>query len=99
MRLSWSVATYDDLTPSAASSGCLGPVFWLGVTDAFKGLKTWTVFESRKLVLEVCDSNRFDVWDISSEDIFLMTVNWLRGLMWMLSAQAKLIVFEDGSFP
>ena len=24
---------------------------------------------------------------------------WMRGLRWMLSAQAKLIVFEDGSFP
>jgi len=58
------------LTPSAVSSGCLGPFRWLGVPDAVEGLKTWTVFESRKLVLEVCDSNSFDVWDISSEDIF-----------------------------
>ena len=74
MRLSWSVATYSDLTPSAASSGCLDPFFWLGVPDASEGLKTWTVFKSRKLALEVCDSNRFDVWDIGSEDILLMII-------------------------
>ena len=71
MRLSWSVATYDDLTPSAALSGCLEPSRCLGVLDASEGLKTWIELESRKLVLEFdCNSNRFDVWDICSEDIF-----------------------------
>ena len=34
MRLSWRVATYEDLTPSAASSGFLGPTRCLGVLDA-----------------------------------------------------------------
>ena len=73
MRLSWSVATYNDLTPSAASSGCLEPSCYLGVLDASEGLKTWIELESRKLVLEFgCDSNRFDVWVISSEDIMMI---------------------------
>ena len=71
MRLSWSIATYDDLTPSAASSGCVGPVRCLGVPDALEGLNTWIGLESVELILTFdCDSNRFDVWDVASEDIF-----------------------------
>ena len=71
MRLSWSVGTYDDLTPSAALSGGLEPSCCTGVLDASEGLKTWIKLESRKLVFEFdCDSNCVDVWDICSEDIF-----------------------------
>ena len=71
IRLLWSVATYDDLTPSGASSGCLGPSCCLGVPDALEGVNTWIELESVKLVLAFdCNSSRFDVWDFSSEDIF-----------------------------
>ncbi len=73
MRFSWSIATYNNLTPSAASSGCLGPPCCLGVPDALEGLNTWIGLESVELILTLtfdCDSNRFDVWDVASEDIF-----------------------------
>ncbi len=71
MRLSWSIVTYDDLTPSAALSGCLGPACCLFVPDALEGLTTWIGLESVELVLTFdCHSNCFDVWDVGSEDIF-----------------------------
>ena len=72
MRLSWRVATYVDLTPSAALSGCLEPTCCLGVLDASEGLNVWIKVESRKLILEFDgDSNCFFVWEVCSEDIIV----------------------------
>ena len=55
-RLSWRVATYEDLTPSAASSRSFGPSCCLGVLDV-------SVFDDK--------SNLVDLWDLCSEDIMV----------------------------
>jgi hypothetical protein len=83
IRLSWRVATYKDLTPSAALSGSLGPSCCLGVLDV-------SVFDD--------ESNLVDVWDLCSKDIMVDRCS-CRGCIRMLSAHSNLIEDEDRIFP
>ena len=79
MRLSWRVATYNDLTPSAALSGCLEPSRCLGVLDASEGLNVWIV-DSRKLILGFDgNSNCCDVYGTYVPKTLLMIVAIVGG--------------------
>ena len=50
----------------------------MAVLDASEGLKVWIELESRKFILEFdVRPNRFDVWEICSEDIMMIvSVVW-----------------------